>query len=1008
MAPRTQPIYIQKPDPWYLKFHNLMPHRIREILLVSSAYDAFVMEEDGRLTDRIFTGYSELNLSEAPRITHAPTAGMALRMLQERRIDLVISVVEIEDVGLNELGRQVKALRPDVPVILLLFGESDLARCPGGVDPDIVQHVLLWNGDTRVLIAGTKVLEDAQNVQHDVQVGDVQVIVVVEDSVRYSSTFLSLLYAELLQQSRSLIAEGLNALHKLMRMRARPKILLARTWEEAIAHIEGFPANLFAVVSDVRFPRDGELVDDAGFQLIEWLRSRHADLPVLMQSSEPSNRTRANELGATYVDKGSPTLANEIRLFLRAALGFGPFIFRMPDRREIGRAADVFEMERVLESVDAASIEYHARRHDFSLWLRARSMFPLAREIRPHQFDAFGDVEEVRRFIRDVLRRARLQQQSALITEFGNYPSQGESAVVRLGLGSVGGKGRSIAFLHAMLGRHRLAERFEGLEITAPRTVVIGTGEYDRCMSDPPLPSALLSEGSDEEITTAFLERDLSDDLRRDLRSALFDLEGPLAVRSSSLLEDSRFQPFAGIYSTFVLPNDHPDYDVRFEELCRAIKAVYASTFSSNARTYLRGTPYASEDEKMAVVVQEMVGGRHGDLFYPHMAGVAQSRNYYPLGAQTSGGGVVHLALGLGHIVVSGGIALRFSPECPEVLPQFSSARDQARRSQTYFCALDMSRKELDFIAGCDSNLLEPTLDVAEAHGTLQHVASVYRADNDVIRDDLRHPGARVVTFNNILRYHAIPLADALSYVLRLLRRAVGSDVEMEFAVDLGHLGQPSPGGGRPRIGPRLYLLQVRPMASAVFAEEVDLDSLDQGDVLARTSAALGHGVIRDLRDVVYVTAPLLSAFTTPAIARSIGRKTQPLRDAKQPYLLIGPGRWGTSDPALGVPVDWRDIAGAGAIAETPFPGRDIEPSQGSHFLHNITAARIGYLTLLPSATCDGGTRLRAWLDAQEAVREADGVRHVRLEQPLEIFLDGKLGTGAVVRTRPPDDDLPV
>lgn len=968
-----------------------MPNRVREILLVSSDYDAFVMEEDGRLGERVYTRYSELSLSQPPRITHATTAAQAIRLLDTRPFDLVMTVVQLEDVGVNAFGRMVKELFPKVPVVLLLFGETDLERCGGGVDEGAVDRVVLWTGDPQVLVCAIKLIEDAANVEHDCREGDVQVIIVVEDSVRDYSRLLSLLFAEVVTQSRLLIADGLNDMHTFARMRARPKVLHARTYEAALAMCEAHRDNLLALVTDVRFPLGGQLVGDAGLLLVEKLRQMRPELPVLVQSSERRDEAWIEAARVTWLDKAANELPRRIRGFLEETLGFGPFVFRLSDRTEVGRAADIAAMERAVELAPAESIDFHARRHDFSRWLKARCMFDLAASLRPQQVADFADVESVRGYLVEALRAAQRHLQDALITDFDGHPSHQHAPFIRLGGGSTGGKGRGIAFLHQLISRHQLGKRFPGLRVCAPRTAVIGTEAYSQFMAnDPPAPG-LLAEGSDGEVLDAFLQRPLPEAVARDLRVAARDFRGPLAVRSSSLLEDSRFQSFAGIYTTWMLPNDHPDPEVRHQELCQTVKAIYSSIWMANARNFFRGTPASADSEKMAVVIQRLIGRRWRDRFYPHLAGVAQSRNYYPLEPQRADDGIVLLALGLGHIVVGGGAVLRFSPRCPQVLPQFASASDIASNTQAEFCALDLAHPTIDFRAGCSSNLGLFDLAVAERDGSLQHVGSVYCQADDVIRDDLRSPGPRVVAFSDILKYGTLPLAEALAEVLPLLRHAMGGEVELEFAMDLEAAG-----------GPELHLLQVRHMLSASEASGgPNLATLPAERVLLRTNTALGHGTINDIQDVVYVTTATPDAYSTPAIARAVGRLTQDLRDAERPFLLIGPGRWGTADPALGVPVEWAEIAGARAIIETPFRGRDVAPSQGTHFFQNVTQRQIGYLTLTSRDLAEEGgdrPRLVRWLDGRAAVAELDSVRHVRLAAPLIVALDGLQGAAAILR----------
>jgi DNA-binding NarL/FixJ family response regulator len=977
--------------PWYETFHELMAYRVREVLLVSSPYDAFTLEEDGRLTERLFLEYAELNLSSAPRITHASTGARALEIMRERRFDLIITMVRLEDVDVNAFGRLVKQAHPEVPVVLLSFSEADLKRFPGGVDRTLLDGVFVWTGDARILLAIIKLVEDARNVEHDTKLAGVRVIIIVEDRERRYSSFLTLLYRELMLQSASLIAEGINEAHKMIRMRARPKLLLATTFEQAIEQYALYRDHAYAIISDVRFPRCGIEDPEAGYELVRMIRSEDPDLPILLQSAEPDSSERAEELGVHHVDKNSTNLLRRIRDFLKESLGFGDFIFRLPDRTEVARARNVFEMEEILNNVPLASVEFHGTRDHFSRWLMARGLFHLAAQLRPRTIADFGGAEGARQHILSILRQARLDEQEAVISDFPARRRGPQGVFVRLGRGSVGGKARGIAFMNSLLSRTGLSHRYPELEIRTPRTIAIGTDEFDRFLEDNVLVEQVHRIETDRDLLERFVAARLSSDLLRDLEIAIREMSGPLAVRSSSLLEDAQFMPFAGIYATYMLPNSHPNPNVRFDELRRAVKAVYASTFSKNARSYIEGTPYSVEEEKMGVIIQKMVGRRRGPRFYPHVSGVALSYNYYPFGEQRAEDGLALVALGLGHIVVGGGGVLQFSPGTPALLPQFPSPSDFLRDSQSYFCALDMSRHTVDFSLGYESSLVRAELSDAEVDGTLQRVASVYSFEDDLIRDNLSLPGPRVVTFNNILRWGSIPLAPALLDLLQASRHGLGCPVEIEFAIDLGDGDTPA----------RLYILQIRPQATLIMGPVPNLDAAGGEDTLCFSSKALGHGLIKDVRDVVYVRQGTIESLSTPLIANAVGEINGELSAARRPYLLIGPGRWGSSDVRLGIPVEWSQISGARVIVETSFSDRAVEPSQGSHFFHNLTAHQIGYLTISRSGrdSLEGFVDWE-WLDRQPAERERQEVRHVAFEEPLSIYLDGRSGKATVLKPR--------
>ncbi len=992
-------------EPESLRFHDLMHFLVHEILVVSSDYDAYVLEEDGHLGERLFSAYAELSLS-SPRITHVPSAREAMIVLSQRRFEVVLTVIRVEDTDATGLARMVKEKHPDMPVVLLAFDEADLNHFPGGRPPEILDHVFLWTGDAQILVAAIKLIEDRRNAVPDVTAG-VQVIIVVEDQLRRYSSFLTLLYTELLRQSRSLVAEGQNVLHRITRMRARPRVLLATSYEQAIEWYERFRERVLAVITDLRFPRRGVEDPEAGFDLITRIRADKAEVPILLQSAQPDAEARACALGAWYAHKNSTTLLEQIRAFLKETLGFGDFVFRLPDYTEVGRARDLYELCRVLRVIPESSVEFHASRNHFSLWLNARGKFALARRVRPRSVSEFKSIEEIRQYLLDALERELTHEQDGLIVDFAAARTGPERRLVRLGGGSIGGKGRGIAFVNSVLVRRDLTRRFPGIEIRVPRTIALGTEVFDRFLEDNACSPKSLIGMEPDEITARFLEGQLRDSTLQDLRTLWQDFHGPVAVRSSSLLEDSRFQPFAGIYSTVLLPNNSPDPQLRVRELRQAIKAVYASTFSRSAQSYFSSSPHAIEEEKMAVVVQQVVGRDYGERFYPHVSGVAQSYNYYPVGPQRAEDGVCLLALGLGHGVVSGGRSLRFSPACPGVLPQYATPREFLRSSQNRFYALDLTRNTVDYREGPESSLGVFGLETAETDGSLAHVGSVYCAEDDAIRDNLSLPGPRVLTFNNILKWNAIPLAETMAGLLDLFRRWMGGHVEIEFAMNLdADEGEAGP-DGRPL--PHLYLLQVRPMATVEYqSDPCDVGAYAPESVLCRTGRSLGHGRIDGIRDVVYVRNQKMDAFVTRGVAQQVGELSDSLRKDGAPFLLIGPGRWGTNDPALGIPVDWSQIQGARTIIETAMEGRSVEASQGTHFLQNITSLRIGYLTVTKTGRAGDAPGEeyfdRAWLDAQPARKELAAVRHVRLPAPLRVILDGHRGRAVILKPDLPGD----
>ena len=976
-----------------------MPFRVREVLLVSSFYDAFALEEDGQLGTRLFLGYSELNLSQfTPRITHAPTAARAMELLEERWFDLVITMVHLEDMDVCAFARQIKVAHPRRPVVLLTLQETELRELAERGEAECIDEIFLWTGDARILVAAIKLIEDRHNIDHDTAAAGVRVIIVAEDTVRRYSSFLSMLYAELLGQANSLIAEGVNELQKQMRMRARPKVILAKSYEQAWAHFRAYRSYVYGVISDVRMPRRAKLDAEAGFDLAQALRREDADLPILLQSAESGLAERAEALGVWHADKNSRHLLRSVHGFLVESLGFGEFIFRLPDRTEVGRARDVDEMMRALKDVPAVSLAYHASRNHFSTWLMARAMFRLAARMRGKTVTELGGVEAVRAYLIEVLQEARRQDQEGVIADFTAEDAE-RRAFVRIGKGSLGGKGRSIAFANSVLARRGLARRFAELPIRIPQTVVIGAQYFEEFVQDSQIAEGVKQLGSDEEILERFLAADLPAMLRQQLEQAMRSLCGPLAIRSSSLLEDSYMRPFAGIYATYLLPNNHQQPAQRLRQVNRAVKAVYASAYFQAARAYIERTPYSIEDERMAVVIQELVGRQHGDRYYPHFSGVASSHNFYPVSGQRSEDGVAALAVGLGEAVVGGGAVVQFSPPQPQVLSQFLTAQQRFRSTQTWFYALDTSQdvvevgtRPVDLLRRCE-------LEVAEADGTLDIAGSVYDAGDDILRDSLRSRGPRVVTFNNVLKWNAIPLAPAIAELLQVMRQGLGHAVEIEFAVDMGDWGR-CPPAGQEAESPTLYLLQIRPQHVQLAGPSPSVE-FSAERIFCRSDCALGHGLIDDIHDLIWIGPEVVRDHRTPQIAVEIGRLNAALTAEKRKYFLVGPGRWGSSDPRLGVPVNWPQISGVAAFVEFPLLDQALEPSQGSHFFHNLTSMGIGYLTLpkpQSNAAARGSFVDRPWLASQPIASEATGVRHYRFATPLRCYLDGRAGTGVIVK----------
>ena len=959
--------------PGFRKEHLLMPIRVRDVLLVSSRYDAFVLEEDGHLTEQIFLEYRSLSLSSAPRFTHVTTEQAAFELLQRRRFDMVLTVAREATTRLIDFGREVKKVQPDLPVVALGFESADLSKLKRLVSPDALDAMFIWNGDAKILLAIMKSIEDQANVDNDIMVAGVRVILVVEDSIRFYSSFLAALYPELMKQSHSLFFEGLNRLQRLLRMRTRPKVLHATTYEQAIQLYENYHENILALISDVGFLREGKHDKEAGLALVQRIRQERPDLPVLLQSADREYVEHADRLDVQFVTKNSPALLHTVRQFLFDYLGFGPFIFRTPEGAEVARASDVRELTDCIRQVPEEALEYHARRNHISNWLMARSEFELAEILRPQDVGDFESIEEVREFILAALEARFRQVRRGVIADFSARDFDPENQFQRLGEGSLGGKARGIAFLNHLINLDCGSGRVAGLKVQIPKTFVLATDIYERFIEASQMEKILANRLSDEQILAHFMTARLPDDVISDLQVILNHTEGPLAVRSSSLLEDDMFHPFAGIYGTVMIPNLDPNPAMRLLDLCKAIKTVYATIFFENARSYLDNTGHRAEEERMAVIIQRVVGRRHQNRFYPDFAGVAHSYNYYPLGPLKAEDGVVQAVLGLGRLVVDGGLSLRFCPRHPEVLPQFASPALVLKNSQKNFYALDLERDWQEEGSGFAGNQILTELQQSREDSTFQAVGSIYDAQNDVITENFLRQGPLVVTFNNILKHHAIPLAPAMAELLRIITEAVATPVEIEYACDMADWGKSI--RDRKRNPPIFYLLQVRPILARQTLNEIQTEEFDdEKKVICRSTCSLGHGHFTDIQDVIYVRPERFDPAKSVQIANEVGKMNAEMVQNNRPYILIGPGRWGSSDHWLGIPVQWSQISNARIIIEASPRGYNVDPSQGTHFFHNLTALGLGYFTIPAGADKDspknGSFVDWNWFSKQPAVRE--------------------------------------
>jgi hypothetical protein len=969
-------------------YDSLMFKRIRNILLVSSQYDSFTFEEDGRFTQMLISQYLELNLRYVPNIVRVSTASAALKKLGSNNFDLVITMLRIGDMEVAEFGREIAKLRPGLPVVLLTYNTREMDLFENLCQLPYIDRVFVWLGDVHLFLAIIKYLEDRLNMELDSRNADVQCIILIEDNPRFYSSYLPMLYTELMQQTQMLMSDGLNIMDKLLRMRARPKVLLATTFEEGEELYRAHKEHVCGVILDAAFPRNGKMDKRAGIEFAKMVKHETPDSSVLIQSSALENEKMAKRVGALFVDKQSREVLGNLRQFMQAHLGFGVFVFRLPNGDEIGRASDMRSLVKMLGTIPAESLAHHVGHNHFSTWLRARTEFDLADLIRPRQLDEFNDIEAMRSYLINEFERHQDRSRAGVISDFSRETFKASSGFVRIGSGSLGGKGRGLAFMHTLLGKHNLSKAIPGVHIYVPPTAVIGSKVFDEVMQRPGLAQTVFADITDGEVAKAFLAAKLPDTVLENLRTFIQRTRYPLAVRSSSLLEDSSHQPFAGVYRTYMIPNNDPDLENRLRQLAKAIRLVYASIFYSDAKAYIESTPNRLEEEKMAVIIQEVVGRRRGDYLYPDIAGVARSYNFYPMDGMLPEEGTASVVLGLGKKVVDGGKCLRFSPAQPHRLYQFASAKDTLHSAQRRFLAMNMKHSPDDTAALLEEqNLQSLDLDVAEKDGVLPYVGSTYSAENDAVYDGTSRPGPKLITMAGVLKAGVYPLAETLSRLLEVGHQGFSCHVEIEFAANIReNKEQPH----------EFAFLQIRPVVVDSYSTEVNLDTINPKDTVCVSTHALGNGIISDVHDLVYVPMETFERGKTFEVAEQIGSIARVLKAEQRPYLLIGPGRWGSADKWLGIPVSWKQISGVRCIVETDMSDIRVRPSQGTHFFQNITSFGIGYFTV--NFGDMGGMLDFDWLNAQVAETETEHVRHLHFNAHLEIAINGRKGSGVIMK----------
>ena len=979
------------PQEWtkfYLKdvsFVNLMTHRIFNVLIVANPYDAFMLEDDGRVDEKIFDEYMELGMRYPPTFTQVCTTEEARHVLSTTDIDLVICMPGIADNDAFSVARDIKADFPDLPCVVLTPFSHGITRRIQDEDMSIFDYVFCWLGDTNLILSIIKLLEDKMNIEHDIQEAGVQMILLVEDNIRFYSSVLPNLYSYILLQSQRFSTEALNPHTSAQRKRGRPKVVLARTYEEAMAFYEKYADNTQGIISDVRFPKDGVKDPEAGFKLLREIRRRDEYVPLIMQSAEAVNEEKARSEGFHYVDKNSKKMNIDLRKLLAEHMGFGDFVFRDPvTKHEVMRVRSLKELQDNIFNIPYDSMLYHVSRNHVSRWLCARAIFPVSRFLKTVTWHKLKDVDAHRQIIFDAIVQYRKMKNVGVVAVFdrGKYDKYAHFA--RIGEGSLGGKGRGLAFLDNIIKRHPEFNKFDNASVSIPKTVVLCTDIFDKFMDANNLYQVALSDASDEDILRHFLKAQLPDSLIADFFTFFAATRSPIAVRSSSLLEDAHYQPFAGIYSTYMIPYLDDKYEM-LRMLACAIKAVYASVYYRDSKAYMTATSNVIDQEKMAVILQEVVGNTYGTHFYPNVSGVLRSLNYYPIGDEKAEEGIASLAIGLGKYIVDGGQTLRVCPYHPNQVLQTSEMETALRETQTKFYALDMTHVGGDFKVDDGFNILKLRVKEADKDKSLDFLASTYDPYDQIIRDGIYEGGRKVISFAGLLQQGVFPFPEIMQMAMKFGSEGMHRPVEIEFACNI--------------LGGKMldfHLLQIRPIVDSKQMLETDLTTIPDENCLLRSHMSLGHGINEEITDVVYVkTDEHFTASNNPTIAMEVERFNRKFLDEGKGYVLVGPGRWGSSDYWLGIPVKWPNISAAKLIVEAGLKNYRIDPSQGTHFFQNLTSFGVGYFTV--NTYMGEGIWRKEVLDAMPAVEETQYVRHVRFPQPLRIMMDGMRQEGVVL-----------
>ena len=967
-------------------FANLMNKRIYNVLLIATKYDAFMLEDDGRVDEQIFNEYTSLSLRYPPRFTQVTTEEEALAELKDRNFELIICMPNMDNRDISAAATEIKIHYPNIPIVVLTPFSKEVSKRIANEDLSAIDYVFSWLGNAELLLAIIKLIEDKMNAPDDTASVGVQIILLVEDSVRFYSSALPHLYKFVLEQSQMFAKEALNDHQRTLRMRGRPKIKLARTYEEAVRIFNQYRDNMLGIISDMSFMHDGVKDPYAGYKFGQYVRKTGLIIPFVLESSEASNKVYAKELGASFIDKNSKSYPQDLRKKIMQRFGFGDFVILNPQtKEEIMRIKDLKDLQKKVFQIPDDSLVYHLSRNHFSRFFYSRAMFPPAEVLKRVDVSDYKDMDEARKLIFDLIVQYRRMKNSGVVAVYQKERFDEYSNFARIGDGSLGGKGRGLAFIGAMVKRYPKLEH-DHFAVTIPKTVVICTDIFDEFMETNELYPVALSDVDDETILKYFLRASLPARLIEDLMAFFDVVKSPIAVRSSSLLEDSHYQPFAGIYSTYMVPKLEDKYDM-LRTLSDAIKAVYASVFYRDSKAYMTATSNLIDQEKMAIVLQEVVGNRYNDRFYPTISGVARSLNFYPIGNEKAEDGIANIALGLGKYIVDGGQTLRFSPRHPHNILQMSTMDFALRETQTRFYALDLKNLADQFSVDDSFNLLRLNLKDADADGSLKFIVSTYDPYDQVIRDGYYPGGRKILSFVNVLQHEVFPLADTLDQILHVGQDEMGRPIEIEFAVNID---PQNPGFAT------FYLLQVRPIVDNKEVMEEDLTLVEQEDTILTSTSVLGHGIVTDVQDIIYVKTGAFCSSNNQSIAYDIEKMNRQFTGEEKNYVLVGPGRWGSSDSWLGIPVKWPHISNARVIVECGLENYRVDPSQGTHFFQNLTSFGVGYFTINPFK--GDGWFDEGYLNSLPAVEETEYLRHVRFDKPVVIKMDGKKSLGVVLK----------